>query len=460
MKRFCLIASMLFLAVGLSAADYKVSVFPDEVTGPVKPMNAVNNGPIISNLYWYKMLHIPFCRTHDSATNNSYGGKNTVDITAIFPDFDADVDDPKSYHFTETDNYFKVIADGGSKILYRLGQTIENNKMQPIKKGCYPPKDFKKWARICEHIVRHYNEGWADGFHYDIPYWEIWNEPNLDIYQKHVEDDPKAWAGTVEQFAELYAVATRHLKKCFPHLKIGGPALSGLTMADEFLGEIAKRKGVMDFFSYHCYGKVPEKMGTQAVKAQELLEKYGYKGAETILDEWNYVRRWHDTPPYSAHVRMSEKGAAYVISCMCVGQASPVDMLMYYDFRPTTTYNAVFDRNYYTPMKTFYSFYAWRKLADLGTAVRVEKGDAKGIYTAVAKGANGKIGVIVAYYSEDDNECERRTVKVSIPGLPEKGEAFVQMTDYERSFTEFPCSISKGCINIPLYTNSFAYIEL
>ena len=42
------------------------------------------------------------------------------------------------------------------------------------------PKDFKKWAVICEHIIRHYTEGWADGFFYDMPYWEIWNEPDLD----------------------------------------------------------------------------------------------------------------------------------------------------------------------------------------------------------------------------------------------------------------------------------------
>ncbi|MBI4578450.1 MAG: hypothetical protein HY718_02035 [Planctomycetes bacterium] len=40
-------------------------------------------------------------------------------------------------------------------------------------------KDFAKWAKICVNIIRHYNEGWADGFHYNIRYWEIWNEPNV-----------------------------------------------------------------------------------------------------------------------------------------------------------------------------------------------------------------------------------------------------------------------------------------
>ena len=47
-----------------------------------------------------------------------------------------------------------------------------------------PPKDYAKWARICEHIITHYTEGWADGFNYKITYWEIWNEPeNIQMWQ-------------------------------------------------------------------------------------------------------------------------------------------------------------------------------------------------------------------------------------------------------------------------------------
>ena len=31
-----------------------------------------------------------------------------------------------------------------------------------------------------EHIIRHYTEGWADGMHRDMQYWDIWNQPDLD----------------------------------------------------------------------------------------------------------------------------------------------------------------------------------------------------------------------------------------------------------------------------------------
>ena len=64
-----------------------------------------------------------------------------------------------------------------------------------------PPEDAAKWARICANIVRHYNEGWADGFHYGITYWEIWNEPDNE---ESIELN-NMWKGTKEQYYDLYA---------------------------------------------------------------------------------------------------------------------------------------------------------------------------------------------------------------------------------------------------------------
>jgi hypothetical protein len=40
-----------------------------------------------------------------------------------------------------------------------------------------PPRDHDHWADICINIIRHYNEGWANGFHLNLDYWHIWEEP-------------------------------------------------------------------------------------------------------------------------------------------------------------------------------------------------------------------------------------------------------------------------------------------
>ena len=83
-------------------------------------------------------------------------------------------------------------------MFYRLGVTIENHAW--IKNyHAKPPRDFAKWARICEHIVRHYNEGWADGFKWNIKYWEIWNEPDGNKPTADGRPGP-TWTGTNAQF--------------------------------------------------------------------------------------------------------------------------------------------------------------------------------------------------------------------------------------------------------------------
>ncbi len=90
-----------------------------------------------------------------------------------------------------------MIEAGGAKVFYRLGSKIEHWRK---KHNTIPPKDFKKWAVICEHIIRHYTEGWANGFYMDIEYWEIWNEPDIPLAHK------PNWSGTDEEW--IYSLKT------------------------------------------------------------------------------------------------------------------------------------------------------------------------------------------------------------------------------------------------------------
>ncbi|MBQ2668665.1 MAG: hypothetical protein IJF56_08585, partial [Clostridia bacterium] len=162
----------------------KVHVNFGKTIGKIKVMHAVNNGPFVAgkdqtrgNQDDWQAARIPYARNHDASFFSGYGGEHTVDVHAIFPNFDADVNDPVSYDFPCTDLYLKQTIQYGTEPFYRLGSKIEHG----VKKyGTVKPKDFQKWAEICEHIIRHYTEGWADGFHHTITYWEIWNEPDLD----------------------------------------------------------------------------------------------------------------------------------------------------------------------------------------------------------------------------------------------------------------------------------------
>ena len=108
-----------------------VEVDPLSAIGPVKPMNAVNNGPVVArseqnrgNFADFRALRVPFARTHDSINQATSNG-HTVDISAVFPDFGADESNPASYDFAYTDAFLEAIVAAGAKPFFRLGQTIE-----------------------------------------------------------------------------------------------------------------------------------------------------------------------------------------------------------------------------------------------------------------------------------------------------------------------------------------------
>jgi len=391
--------------------------------GLVKPMHAVNNGPVfkfaedqrITNIDSYRAAGIPYARTHDAAFYANYGGEHTVDIHAIFPDFDADPCDPASYDFLLTDEYLKVIEFAGTKTFYRLGSKIEH---WPKKYGTLPPKDFHKWAVSCEHIIRHYTEGWADGFHMDIEYWEIWNEPDLD------PDDSthkRCWGGTKAQFFELYDIAAKHLKECFPHMKIGGPAIAGnLEWAEDFLAQL---KAPLDFFSWHIYAAVPEKVVARAEKVRALLDKYGFEKTESILNEWNYVRGWvGDDWLYSLRMEKSLKGAAFIAATMCECQKSPVDMLMYYDARPCGM-NGMYSTDFVCDcLKGYYPFRMFNELYKLDRSAAVENGT--GIYGCAAR-SEERAAVMLTHY-DDDDAAPAKEVRVELNGFgPSRAEIYL-----------------------------------
>ncbi len=383
-----------------------VKIFENQLTGKVKPMHAVNNGPVykfaadqrITNIDAFREAGIPYARNHDAAFYSTYGGEHTVDVHAIFPNFDADPYDENSYDFACTDEYLKVIDFAGVKTFYRLGSKIEHG----VKKyGTLPPKDFKKWAIICEHIIRHYTEGWANGFKYDIEYWEIWNEPDLDADDS---SNKRTWGGTKQQFFELYHIAATHLKSCFPHLKIGGPALAhNGSWAEDFLKQL---NAPLDFFSWHSYNNNVETLSGKISFFRELLDKYGFTQTESILNEWNYVKGWNgENWLYSLKSIKGLKGASFTAGVMCAAQYRPLDMLMYYDARPCGM-NGMFNTDWVCEnLKGYYPFRMFNELYKKGNAIKVENIEENNIYAAAAKGEDGEVSIMLTYFDDEEKEA-------------------------------------------------------
>ena len=426
--------------------------------GKIKPLNAVNNGPAgekernTGNFETYKAARFSYARLHDSAHCYQYGGEFSVDVHRIFRNFDADVDDESAYIFAPTDEYLKNIKDAGTEIFYRLGASIEHG----YKFGTFPPKDYLKWAQICEHIIRHYNEGWADGHQWNIEYWEIWNEPDLDAPGDRWKTDPRCWGGSLEQFYEFYEVAAKHLKKCFPHLKIGGPAFANpRKYGPPFLDYVKATDTPLDFFSWHMYHRRPHRVEEDVFKVREILDEKGFKDVESILNEWNYQRKWEEPDDYSARVRLSIKGAAYVAAIMSTCQNAPLDMLMYYDLRPHVSYNGAFSAYHYDLLPAYWSLYYWAELADYGTQVKSECAESD-IYTTAVKSSDGNLRLLLTRYNEDKPEVELKEVTVAVPHGYKVSS--VRLTDSQKEMDR-KLSVEGESFNVTLEPHAVMLIE-
>ena len=362
----------------------------------IKPLHGVGQPPFVGVDFsrirrWLTPAGIPFSRLHD--VGGCFGNNLFVDIPNLFRDFDADPADPASYDFTFTDLLLKALTDAGVEPFFRLGVTIENYARFRAYR-IHPPKDFSKWAEICAGVVRHYNEGWADGFHYNIRYWEIWNEP-----ENHV--DPKLnemWTGTAEQYYELYDTAAKRLKAEFPEIRVGGYASCGfyalknpgdprsdyfLSFFDGFLDYIRAHGSPLDFFSWHSYAGI-EETAEFARYARRKLDEAGLTDCETTCNEWNP----------SHELRGTFRHAALICGWMLRMQNEPVDSAMFYDARfGLSVYGGLFD-----PMKdetypAYDAFLAFNELYKRGRQLPYETG-IPGVYGVLAEGEDDRCLVI------------------------------------------------------------------
>lgn len=366
----------------------------EQSAGKIKAMHATGQPPFgggflqlnFTPMQYLKDAGVPYCRLHD--VGGAFGGNRFVDIPNIFRDFDADENNPESYDFAFTDELLKAMHEYGLKPIFRLGVTIENQahiKAYRIN----PPKDYHKWARVCEHIVRHYNEGWANGFYFGITYWEIWNEPE----NGPTPTSNQMWTGTAQDYYRLYDITAKHLKSCFGDtIKVGGYGASGCygiyyhpekygiqvpqKEKDEryekdiyrveffygFVEYIKAHNSPIDFFSFHSYAGV-EKTVVMSSFLHRVLREYGYGHLETHLNEWNNA---HELALFG-----KSYSSAQVTAMMCAMQNSQTDMLFYYDTRIfASPYCGLFNAYTRKPCCTYYCFIAFNELYKLGTQVQ------------------------------------------------------------------------------------------
>ena len=408
-------ASLLPPATDMPAVDFNT---PD---GEIRPIYGVNFGPKITNQAKhdmnedYRKLGASSMRTHDVPLSEP--GSRLVDTIFVFPLEHADPSDPANYYFDQTDYYFKNTMAQGPEVYYRLGISIDHAKERFT---AVKIKDFHHYAEICAGIVRHYNKGWANGHHWNIKYWEIWNEPEAK----------NMWAGTWEEYLDLYVIVSKRLKAEFPEIKVGGFGAMSLSMPlFRQLAEKCAANGVTpDFISWHHYSSNMEGMIFQAYAARFMADAIGLKNAELHLTEWHYVNSSGTTPEGSAEFGGSDS-ATFTAGVLTGWQDSPMDLSHYYTAGAGGCW-AIFD-HFYQPKKVYYAL--------------CQCGLLQNQYKYRVKTVQGQAGTyIIAGLDKDKNgfamfgsfKNTNTEVSVKMTGIPADAQVKVAVIDEEKTMQE------------------------
>lgn len=370
-----------------------IAVDFEKKCGKIKPLHGINGGPRLgsANLPFdfteeYTEMRVPFVRTESEA--GGYGQNQFVNLHCIFPDMSRDPEDESAYNFLPTDLYLRSVIGSGAEIFYRLGESSE-----PYSEKLYvrPPEDKEKWAAVCEHIVMHYNEGWANGFKYNIKNWEIWCAP----------DTKEGFTGEPTEFYELYTIVAKRLRERFPKIKIGGYGMRGfysqnrldaseemktyVPFMQKFFAHCNRTDTPLDFFTWACYTSSPEELAMHAKYARTYLDSVGLRRTKSIVVEFNTERRGQT--PIALHKEFpAELGASLILA-----QKNAIDMMMYSASDVSTGNNGLFSMDDYTDPHHYAAYNvmcAFGRLYSLGTAYETTGDYRKELYSLAASDGN------------------------------------------------------------------------
>lgn len=379
-----------------AAADWTITLGPVEPDQLIRPLLGVNVGPVPAGepgnadvTAGYQQIGVTMIRTHDF-----YG---PLDMAVMYPDRRADPGDPNSYDLTQSDAVFAAILEGGFEPYLRLGDSW-NNAAPP--EG---PEQRANWVRAAVEVVRHYREGQWDGFHSDLRYVEIWNEPEF----RQFWPEPH----TREEFLQLYAETARALKQAFPDLQVGGPGFTpaGALVAQgnryvyEFLDYMQAEQVPLDFLSWHMYGNDVGDFAAAAGFYRDLLDEYGYGETSLHVSEWNTGINDSMEQQERVALRLGGRGSAVLTAAWITLQEQGIAQAFFYRGTDSNAADPTWYGLFYAdgrPKRIALAFSLWAELVDhpdkLQLITTPDNSSEKGLWLLAGQNERGEVALLLA----------------------------------------------------------------
>lgn len=356
-------------------------------------------------------------------------------LAGIFPDASRSPDDPSAYRFEKIDAYAQAIKAAGAEPLWEATYDIgSGDRWIGCCQAGRPPRHLKKWASVIEHVLMHWNEGWANGYRWNVRYVEFINEPfGLGGFRR---DQPQ-WAW--EAYAALTDVVREYNARYGQSVKVVGyanPILASrltedLSLLDGFLNYIRTNNVPLDIFSYHNYDAPADQLRVaQAIRQR--LDAAGYSQVPLWNSEWNM---------WEANIPAEVRGNESLHSAYIAAHNAQTKMLLQGIWNNAITYRAnrpgakgtghqSYEYMYFfadgRPKPAYFGWLIFKQMAD-ETPLRLESTfpTETGLTMLAGKSADGaRLNVLLSAWSSQ-SQTYRLQIRGLVPGTRYAFERYV-----------------------------------
>lgn len=241
--------------------------------------------------------------------------------------------DTEPYYFAWYDTLYGNLTGAGVDILALLDYGNSRLFGDAWAQRIATTQQITAWLEFVNATVRHFS---------GIRQWEIWNEPNLDVF----------WNGTDEEFFFLLNVTAALLHSIDPNLMVVSPGISGYD--PEYLDRMITYIGDEHFsewfgaLAFHPYsGSDAEVVATSIKAVQDLCAKHHFYG-ELWITEWGYSTTRN--PAYIAQDFILQ--GSLLTKVYALSLARNISEILWYSFREDgfgTQYDPDLGYNTYGP---------------------------------------------------------------------------------------------------------------
>jgi len=345
------------------------------------------------------------------------------------------------YSFFNIDSIIDFLLEIGMKPFIELSFMPEvlasgSKTIFHYKGNITPPKSYDEWADLVGALARHLVERYGVE---EVRKWffEVWNEPNLDIF----------WAGTMEEYFELYRHAALAIKKVDSELRVGGPASAIDAWIPELREFCSKNNVPLDFISTHhyptdaAYGLGLDMEEQMARAGRGVLTEKLRKALEESDPLPVYYTEWNNSPSPRDPYHDIPYNAAFIVKTITDNlKLERIDLLKCYSF---WTFTDIFEESGFSSVPYHGgfgllnihgipkpSYRAFQLLSLLkGNRLQVEVEEESPTVDCTASADEEGITILLSNHQIPKSPIEAEKVTISINGIKGVKSAVLQRID-------------------------------